>query len=165
MRRSLGVGLALILAMAMMIMGSAPARATPPQAAVTDGEILSIDVVDIRFAGGNIHLDLVTTAIYWGTWNGFATTEFEAVFYRSGAVSARGVLTCECTVEDKSGTLTFQARYLIDADGTLRFSAWQFLHGTDGLANIHGQGSLEQLGIPGIDPSPFRFVGQYHFDP
>ncbi len=165
MRRSLGVSLALLLAISIVALAASPVRATPPRAVSTDGVITTREIIDVRFADGNALVSIVTTATYTGTWNGFATTDFEVVFYRTGAVSAHGVITChDCTVEGRSGDLVYGVRFVLDATGVVRASSWQILDGTDGLAGIHGQGTLEQL-APLADPSPWRYVGQYHFDP
>ena len=63
--------------------------------------------------------------------------------------------------------LTFQTATVLGATGTLTMELniagtkghWTIIGGTDGLVNLHGQGTLD------LTTTPYSYSGKVHFDP
>lgn len=133
------------------------AYATKPAPASGDFELVDSTITGIKNADGNTIITLNATFNLTGTFNGIFVEDVKQIIKPTGKGTIHGQGTFYGTVNGASGSMVFRV------DGTIDGSAAQghfvILSGTDGLANLHGQGTFEQVGTTGT------YSAQIHFDP
>jgi hypothetical protein len=118
---------------------------------VADGDIIIRTDQDTIMLTGDI----------LGTETGTYDRMFLIHNYLSGPsfwkVTEHGLITIEATVDGMSGTL-----YIKTASNSQKAvdGVWTIVGGTEGLANLHGQGTFNH-----ISQVEFEYEGQVHFDP
>lgn len=139
MRGSIGAaGAAALLGGTAAILPAVPAWASPPAPVTGTFAVTSVTPTSTRTAGGNTFVTATRTAALAGTFTGATTDTVTLVFHSDGTTSVRGTGTCACTVDGRSGTLSYQ----FVAAGTFPASAsGQYVaQGSGGLAGLHAQG-------------------------
>lgn len=150
--------LGLLLAVALSLSGTAAVSASKPTQ-VTFTQTVTFDVfISSRSAGGNTFFVDVAGGDYVGL--GTYTQIDYFLLHADGTGVFRGVDTCVCTIEGRSGTITVRYTGTMAADGTF-VSPFVIVHGTGDLAGIHGTG-VTTGAFPGV---LYTNVMQYHFAP
>ena len=153
---------ALLMCIVALLTLSIPVHATPPTT-VSGTVDYTFEGTGIREADGNTFL----YAIEWETWVGdfegtavavfrvgmFSSAEFWNVWLRS---------TFTGTVLGESGTMVIQLVGKKPA-GEDWYGEWVILSGTDGLANLRGQGTWWGPGFGAVGPDIF-YEGKIHFN-
>jgi hypothetical protein len=112
-------------------------------------------------AGQNTIYSLTQQGVNDGDLTGSFTDEETTTSYPDHTSTFSGKETCTCTVDGKSGTLTFTFTGTGTADGSFKGQVFDF-QGTGDLANLHGQGTFQGQGSNGIYHSTYS--DQLHFD-
>lgn len=143
------------------------AMASPPTAA--SGAITQEGVTgfDIRFAGPNVILTQSTRGTVSGTLHGTYRDTFRVVIHPNGKFNAHGRLTCECTVDGRSGDLELVVTNTgEEIDGVPTFDGrFVIKRGTGELSGLHGVLTMEGTVDPATSLSTINYSGQIHFDP
>jgi Protein of unknown function (DUF3224) len=132
----------------------------------------------LRYVGPNLIVTGDLTQTMYGTLDGCWTgSERDVVSLRTGAATFHGRGTFDGTVEGRSGTIVMSYQGTYDPQTNVATASWVLAHGTDGLANLHGQGTwsgtfIDPLETPCTgDPSGCEgmfgatYGGTLHFTP
>ena len=152
---------------------STPALAGPPKEA--EGLMrYTPTIVDVRVADGNTFLHTTEEAEWTGTFSGVSAEEGQVVIHSSGRWSFKGMVSFDGEVDGKSGTLEMSVNGTKPDEDSNWKGRWVILSGTDGLANLRGQGTWEGPGFKGV-PGPeggeeqewgnIDYSGRIHFEP
>ena len=96
----------------------------------------------VKQVGPNLIVTGDLTQTMYGTLDGCWTgSERDVVFLRTGAATFHGSGTFDGTVEGRSGTIVMSYEGTYDPQTNVATAHWVLAQGTDGLANLHGQGS------------------------
>lgn len=128
-------------------------------------------ITGTKAADGNLFIYATEHEWWFGDFAGEADSVFRVEVFSEGFWNVWLRSTFTGTVGDKSGTLVLQLvgkRTWWDEERFWWFGQWVVLSGTEGLANLHGQGTwwgpgFEGLEIPGERPDIY-YSGQIHFD-
>lgn len=162
MNKKLFILLGVIMVLSML---SIPALAGPPEEVGGEWSYIVTDV-DVRVAGGNTFMTTYDEGLWTGTFEGVSTEVGMVVVHSSGKTSFNGTLSFDGKVNDESGTLEMSVvGQCCDEQGHWK-GQWVILSGTEGLANLRGQGTWFGPGAGG----PFvwgtvDYAGNYHFKP
>lgn len=167
LRRPRGVIVAMLVAMMMVLgflsTGGSLAQASPPAAANATMTVTAITGFTATPAGANTFIHQTTEGVFAGALIGTFEDELKGVVHPNGRVTAQGTITCACTVDGRSGTLTFVQVSSGDfASQTLEGRA-VITGGTGDLANLHATFDMEGT----VDPNglaTITFTGRMHFD-
>jgi hypothetical protein len=141
-----------------------PAYATTPTEVSGDFDYEPTIVYD-EYRGGNWFVWATDVEEWSGDLDGTATSEYLAIFHRSGVAtfSGQGVFVGSVMGSDV-GTLEYQITGILKAGATEWEGNFVMGRGTGGLANAHVEGTWWGPGWPG--PSPMcSYQGLVHFDP
>ena len=148
---------ALIVVLALLGAQSAAASGPPEPSSGTFGPTGAPAAVAVRTADGNRFIDLTARpGRFTGTFTGTYSEDLRLDFHADGSLNFAAELTCQCTVEGRSGTFTIK----LDGTGTPAgtFEAhYRIIDSTGGLGGLHGQGILS-------GPVPSTYSGEHHFD-
>jgi hypothetical protein len=171
----LGTVLALSLAVTFLLMVSMPtAYATTPTTVTGKFYSKAFTNIEGRQAGesDNAIVTLSVTALWTGDIAGISTSESRWIWhnyvppYGGGPINAHGVNTMASAAVKidgvtYSGSLTMLFLGVMEGFTSEMEGTWVIISGTDGLANLNGQGTwYHALGMVGSD-----YTGQVHFDP
>lgn len=155
------VGLLLVAAVGM-------AQASPPTAASGTFTQEAHTGVEVRLAGPNVIVEASTVGSVSGTLTGNFSDSIKLVIHPNGRFTAHDTITCECTVDGKSGVVEL---VVVDtgeevSPDTSVFDGRAVITGASGeLAGLRGvfeiQGTVDQLS--GL--STWTYSGQVHFHP
>lgn len=163
LRRAHGVIVAMVVVLGFLSVGGSLAKASPPAAAHTTMTVTAITGFAATPAGANTFIHQTTEGVFTGALIGTFEDELKGVVHPNGRVTAQGTITCECTIEGRSGTLSFVQVSSGDfASQTLEGRA-VITGGTGDLANLHGTFDMEGT----VDPNGLATItltGQIHFD-
>jgi hypothetical protein len=158
----------MVLAVALLSTLSVPAQAKLPE---VGGEWQYIVTgVDVRVAGCNTFIYISKEDSIWnGTFQGTSTDTGVVVEHCSGKASFNGIVSFVGEVNGESGSLEMSVvgQFSYDEQGVGNWKGqWVILSGTEGLANLRGQGTWFGPGAGG----PFvwgtvDYAGSYHFEP
>jgi Protein of unknown function (DUF3224) len=107
-----------------------------------------------RTADGNLIEERIATRVFSGTFSGKVASQFTRITFKDGDRFSHGFETCTCTVEGRTGTVTF------------RFMAWTndktvgteahltIVDATAGLEGLHGV----------LEIAAGVYTGSYHFE-
>ena len=141
LRRSL-VGLAAVAVTA--IAGVQPAIASQGPVGSGSFQFLSAGtIISSRMVGPDLVIDITTPAVIGGTLAGNLVFVETDVIHPDHSFDFSGTMTCQCTVDGRSGTLVIKARGATAADGSTT-GKFKILEGTGGLAGLEGRGTLSQ---------------------
>jgi hypothetical protein len=156
--------LTLLLAAAATLAVVQPASASTPVPAVGTFFFTAPPVPsDFRTAGGKTFVTLFfPSGALTGDVTGTFTEQLRVVTHPDGSQNVHGNATCTCTVAGRTGVLAFD-----NIAGTTSPSgvgnAHFVLSGSDGLADLHGQGTAIITPTP---QGPFGvYTAQYSFGP
>jgi len=151
---------ALFVAAAVAVSVAQAAGATPPTAAT--GSVIAgpPTVTVVKVVGGNTFQTYVRSGLFTGDFVGSFSETGTRVVHPDGSFEDTHVVTCECTVAGRSGTVIFNA----EGKGTLfpvvnAESDLETISATDGLSGLHAL-----LEVVRVDAS-VTYTGTYHFDP
>lgn len=153
----------MVLLIALLSTLSAPAQAKLPEAG-GEWQYIVTDF-DVKAAGCNTFRYTDDEGIWTGTFEGESTETGVVVAHCSGKKSFNGSLSFVGKVDGESGSLEMSVvGQCCDEQGWK--GHWVILGGTEGLANLRGQGTWFGPGAPG----PFvwgtvDYAGSYHFEP
>jgi hypothetical protein len=159
-----------LLAIAVLLVGlllvlSVPALAGPPEEAGGVWEYM-VTAADVELAGCNMFMYTYDIGEWTGTFEGVSTETGVVVAHCSGKTSFNGSLSFVGDVNGQSGSLEMSVvGQCCDEQGHWK-GQWVILSGTEGLANLRGQGTWFGPGAGG----PFvwgtvDYAGNYHFEP
>jgi hypothetical protein len=144
------------------------AQASSPTAASATFTQTAITSFEIRFAGPNVIFEQTTVGSVSGTLSGSYEEKIRVVIHPNGHFNAQGIITCECTVEGKSGVIEL---VVVDtgepvSPTTATFEGSAVITGATGeLSGLRGvfevEGTVDLL--TGL--STYTLSGQIHFDP
>jgi hypothetical protein len=156
--------LTLVTVCMVLSMASLPAYATTPTDVSGDFDYEPTIVYD-EFRGGNWFVWATDVESWTGDLVGTASSEYLAIFHRSGIAtfSSKGVFEGQVLGSD-TGTLEYQLTGILQRGATEWQGTWWMGNGTGGLANAHAEGTWWGPGWP--NPSPMcSWEGLVHFDP
>lgn len=114
--------------------------------------------ISARVADGNTFLEITGQIGAWtGTIAGTTSEDISGVIHKDGSTNFSGQLTCLCTVDGRSGTMT--VRFNLSGDATGFTGNYRITASGGGLAGLRGQGTL--LSPPTF---PGTYTGTYHFE-
>lgn len=157
----------LLLICTILPMASLPAYAEVPTEVSGTFTYLPDCTEEIR----GVNLFLHCTDIEWwtGDLDGEALTEYWAKFYPSGAAtfSSKGVFYGS-VLGSAPGTAVFEVTGISQAGTDQWQGTWRIGQGSEGLENVHGQGTWYGPEPPTPPPGEdytFPYDGLVHFDP
>jgi hypothetical protein len=160
--------IALWTATALLLGGAiGAAHASPPTAASGTFTQAVVTGLEVRFAGPNAIVEQATIGSVSGTLTGTFEDSLRVVIHPNGTFTAKGTITCQCTVDGKQGTLAFSvADTGEEIDGIPTFAGRAVITGATGeLAGLRGV--LEVAGA--VDATTFlsaySYSGQIHLHP
>lgn len=162
------ISLLLVVMIVLVVMPLAPAAASTPTDVSGTLYYTPYPAPDSesKVAGGNTFLETIEYSRWVGSFEGVSFDECDVVIHRSGAWQYRAIAYFDGSVNGQVGELTLRlsgSRPDASSDWT---GQWVILSGTDGLANLHGQGTFYGPGSPGFgDEGEITYEGQVHFDP
>ncbi len=143
------------------------AQASAPTAATGTGAQSAISSLEVRMAGPNTILEQTSAGMLNGTLTGTTEDSFTAVIHPNGNFNAHGTVTCECTVDGKSGVLEFVSTNTGEViDGVPTFAGRFVIKG--GTGELSGlQGVLEFEGTVDLATglNTITYSGQIHSHP
>jgi hypothetical protein len=160
MKKYLVILLAVILALS-----TSTALAGPPDEAGGKWSYIVTDA-DIKVVSLNTFMTSYDNSIWTGTFDGVSTGVGMVVMHPSGKISVRGKEYFDGKVNGQSGTFELSlVGQCCDEQGHWK-GQWVIISGTEGLANLRGQGTWFGPGAGG----PFvwghvDYAGNYHFEP
>ena len=157
------------IALALALAASCVALATATGATATPGSPASgtqefTATFDERLAGPNLVIRLHLEGTWFGTFAGSVTGDVMEVVRATGDSRPHGFTTCVCTVEGRSGTVTFVSVIAASLDPvTFEFHLQGRLvavQATGELAGLHAVIDVV------LDSATFitTYSGSYHFD-
>jgi hypothetical protein len=155
----------LLVCVLVFVQGVPVAASTPTDASGTL-RYIPYPAGEPKVAGGNTFLKTVEDSWWDGSFAGYSFDECNVVIHRSGSWAYNAVAYFEGSVQGQTGRLTLRlsgSRPDAFSDWT---GMWVILTGTEGLANLHGQGIFYGPGSPGFgEIGEITYEGQIHFDP
>ena len=154
-----------ILLTVILVLSTSPALAGPPEEVEGVWNYFVYDF-DEKLAGRNTFMTTYDWGVWTGTFEGVSTEVGMVVVHPSGKTSFNGTLLFDGIVNGESGTLEMSiVGQCCDEQGHW-MGQWVILSGTEGLANLRGQGTWFGPGAGG----PFvwgyvNYAGNYHFEP
>ena len=135
-----------MLAFVLFVGFTTPARATTPiQGSGTLTFSYGTSTVT-GTAGGNLFVSVPFTAINTGILTGSCAGSYLLIVHTDGALLLNfiGSETCTGAVDSQAGTYSISFAGTQDVDSHAPFEASFVLGGTDALANLHGQGTIQE---------------------
>jgi len=144
-----------VLILAIVGAQSAAASGPPESSSGTFGPTGAPAAVSVRTADGNTFRTVTARpGRFTGTFTGAYSEDLRLVFHADGSFNFAAELTCQCTVDGKTGTMTIR----LDGTGSpAAFDAhYRIIAATGGLEGLQGQGTLS-------GPVPSTYSGEHHF--
>jgi hypothetical protein len=159
--------LTVVAAVGLLFVGAVGAQASPPTTA--SGTITQevITGFDLRLAGPNAIVELATAGSVSGTLTGTYEDSFTVVIHPNGRFNAQGTLTCQCTVDGRSGVLVMQVTNTgEEIDGVPTFAGrFVITGGSAELSGLRGVLQFEGTVDPATNLSTITYWGQIHSHP
>jgi hypothetical protein len=166
MKRSIVLLLVLTVALALV---AVPVSAGPPTTASGAWDYVLTGPPEVKVAGPNVFIYGQDHGEWLGTFTGSTEEEFVVICHpNAGMAFYKGEMTFTGTVEDESGTPqegtmviktnAKQATDTCDPSPAIWHGHWVILGGTEGLVNVHGQGTFYGASLHA------EYEGQIHFD-
>jgi ABC-type transport system substrate-binding protein len=144
------------------------AQASPPTAASGTSTQTQITSFEIRSAGPNVIIEQTTLGSVSGTLTGNFEDSFRVVIHPNGRFNAQGTITCQCTVEDKSGVLELRlvdSGEIVSPDTAIFAGTAVITGGTGELSDLRGVFAVEGMVDIPSGLAVFTYSGQIHFHP
>lgn len=143
---------------AFAINTSAVSASTPTAASGTFGPTAAPASITFRAADGNNIVTITARpGAFTGTFAGTYSEDLRIVIHGDQSTNFSAQLTCQCTVDGRSGTFTLKLAGTGDA--TAFEANWRIVGATGGLVGLHGEGTLGASLV-----SPPVYSGQVQFD-
>ena len=151
---------------ALLLAGSLPVQAGPPQIAEGLWQYTPF-IQGVRLAGCNTFLTTSEESVWTGAFEGTSTEDGQVVIHCSGRWSFNAIVTFDqVTVDDRSGTLEMSVNGSKPDVTTDWFGRWVITGGTGGLENLRGQGTWWGPGAPAPEvEGDIYYEGNIHFEP
>lgn len=165
MKRSIILLVALTVALTLAVV---PVSAGQPPTATGTWDYYLTAPPEVRTAGPNVFIYGQDHGDWTGTFTGYTDEDFVVICHpKRGFSFYKGDLTFHGTVRDASGvqhqgTMTLKTRGkqysdTCDPSPALWNGHWVITGGTEGLANVHGQGTFDGPSLH------LNYEGQVHF--
>ena len=145
-----------VLTLAIVGAQSAAASGPPESSSGTFGPTGAPAAVAVRTADGNTILTVTARpGRFTGTFTGAYSENLRIVRHAGGSFNFAAEVTCLCTVDGMTGTMTIK----LDGTGTPTgsFDAhYRIIAASGGLEGLQGQGTLS-------GPTPSTYSGEHHF--
>jgi hypothetical protein len=144
------------------------AHASPPTATNATFTQTVPTGLDISFAGPNVIIEQTTDGTVSGDWNGTLTDSLKLVIHPNGKFTAQNRITCDCTVDGRSGNLELLAVNTgePDSQGVPTFAGRAVITGATGeLAGLRGVFDVEGTVDMGSGLSTTHLSGRTHTHP
>ena len=145
-----------VLILAIVGGQSAAASGPPESSSGTFGPTGAPAAVAVRTADGNTILTVTARpGRFTGTFTGAYSENLRIVRHADGSFNFAAEVTCLCTVDGMTGTMTIK----LDGTGTPTgsFDAhYRIIAASGGLEGLQGQGTLS-------GPTPSTYSGEHHF--
>ena len=146
-----------VLTLAIVGAQSAAASGPPESSSGTFGPTGAPAAVAVRTADGNTILTVTARpGRFTGTFTGAYSEDLRIVRHAGGSFNFAAEVTCLCTVDGMTGTMTVK----LDGTGTPTgsFDAhYRIIAATGGLEGLQGQGTLS-------GPVASTYSGEHHFE-
>jgi hypothetical protein len=130
----------LVLMAVILTLSTSTALAGPPDEAVGEWSYIVTDF-DLKVAGLNTFMTSYDNSVWTGTFDGVSTGVGLVVMHPSGKISVKGKEYFDGTVNGQSGTFELSlVGQCCDEQGHW-MGQWFILSGTEGLANLRGEGT------------------------
>jgi len=121
---------------------------------------------ETKEAGGNTFLDTIEDSRWIGSFEGVSFDVCNVVIHPSGAWAYNAIVYFDGSVDNRDGKLTLR----LTGNRPDAYSDWEgqwvILSGSDGLANLRGEGIFYGPGSPDFgQEGEITYEGQVHFDP
>lgn len=143
-------------------------QASPLSSASGTSTQTQITSFEVRSAGPNVIFEQTTVGSLSGTLTGAFQDSYRIVIHPNGRFNAQGTITCECTVEGKTGVLELRlvdSGEIISPDTALLAGTAVITGGTGELDDLRGvlavEGNVDI--VSGL--ATFTYSGQIHFHP
>lgn len=145
-----------LVAIVLALFATPIAASEPSSTGGTFGPTRAPAATSVRSADGNRFINIAARpGAFTGTFVGTYSEDLQIIIHKDGSTNFAAQLTCQCTVEGRSGTITI---WLNGTGSPAGFEAhWRIVDATGGLAGLHGQGTLS-------GPVPSTYSGQHHFE-
>jgi hypothetical protein len=155
-----------VLILLLMVSGVNTVQASPPTPASGTSTQTGITSFEVRSAGPNVIFEQTTVGSINGTMTGVFQDSYRIVIHPNGHFSAQGTISCNCTVEGKSGVLELKlvdSGQITSPDTAILAGTAVITGGTGELADLRGIFAVE--GIVDIQSglATFTYSGQIHF--
>jgi hypothetical protein len=142
-----------------LVVLAAPLAATPPRDASGLIQITGQVIDSTRQAGPNTIITGRTMFTLSGDLSGEAVYAFRQVNHQDGSLNSQGVVTCECEVDGKVGTLIIGVSGTGEVGPPVTFSGRSTILAADGgLEGLHGVFTFDQVGFTAT------YEGRIHFE-
>jgi hypothetical protein len=118
--------------------------------------ILGRTTTNVRQNGSDKIYSITEQDVDSGDVMGSYTSQFTSIVHPDNTANFSGTSTCTCTVAGKSGTLMWSFTGTSTADESFQGQDFD-IHGTENLANLHGQGTFQGQGTHATYSSELHF--------
>jgi hypothetical protein len=143
-------------------------HASPPTDASGASTQTQITQFELQSAGPNVIFEQTTVGSFSGTLTGSFQDSYRIVIHPNGRFNAQGTITCNCTVEGKSGVLELRlvdSGEIISPDTVILAGTAVITGGTGDLAGLRGVFTVEGTVDIQSGLATFNYSGQIHFHP
>jgi hypothetical protein len=144
------------------------AQASPPTTASGTSTQTQITGFEMRSAGPNLIFEQTTMGSLSGTLTGDFADSYKVVIHPNGRFDAQGTITCQCTVEGKSGVLEIRlvdSGEIVSPDTAIFAGTAVITGGTDELSDLRGVFAVDGIVDIPSGLATFTYSGQIHFHP
>jgi hypothetical protein len=144
------------------------AQASPPTAASGTSTQTQVTSYEFRSAGPNLIFEQTTTGSLSGTLTGDFNDSYKVVLHPNGRFNAQGTITCQCTVEGKSGVLELRlvdSGEIVSPDTAIFAGTAVIMGGTGELSDLRGVFAVDGIVDIPNGLATFTYSGQIHFHP
>jgi hypothetical protein len=145
-----------------------PVKASPPTAASGISTQTEITSFEVRSAGPNVIFEQTTVGSINGTLTGFFQDSYRIVIHPNGSFNAQGTITCDCTVDGKSGILELMlvdSGEIVSPDTVILAGTAVITGGTSELVDLRGVFAVEGTVDIQSGLATFTYSGHIHFHP
>ncbi|MEO8286576.1 MAG: DUF3224 domain-containing protein [Chloroflexota bacterium] len=154
--------LVLVTVMALLVSAGVTAAVASPEPVSGTFTYTSSTFNSVRFAGGNMIVDVSATVDYTGNLEGTLTLHGTLILHADGSANAHSTQVFTGTVNGVAGTLTFN--FAGGGPAGLFRGTQTITGGTGGLADLHG--TLYDVGIVVLPDGPRgTYTGQLQTAP
>jgi hypothetical protein len=157
-----------IMILLLMVSGVDTVQASPSTAASGTSTQTEITSFEVRSAGPNVIFEQTTVGSLSGALTGSFEDSYRIVIHPNGSFNAQGTITCDCTVEGKSGVLELKlvdSGEMVSPDTAIFAGTAVITGGTGELVDLRGVFAVEGTVDIQSGLATFTYSGQIHFHP